>query len=313
MFNASQIPTLFTVQDVLRGAYPARIQEFTEAGQRADIPPADEDQERIAVVLVDYQYDFVAPDGSLYVPGSQEDIARFLVWFYTNAQRISSVYTSLDTHLPLQIFFSSWWRSPETGQPPLPFTEITVEDITNNVWTPLFEQEWSIHYVHMLKQKAKKNLMIWPYHTMQGTLGHMLSAPISEALAWYSAARNTQAMYIVKGLTTRSEFYGIFGAEIADPKDATSNLNITLLDAVMKHDRVYIAGEAKSHCVLESERQLIDHFKNQPEFMKRLHILTDCTSSVKHPLIDFEALTESELKGMEQLGVQMVLSTDPRS
>ncbi len=311
MFNSAHIPTLFTVQDVLRGAYPARIQEFTEAGQRAGFLAADEDQEKIAVVLVDYQYDFVAPDGALYVPGSQEDIARFLVWFYTNAHRISSVYASLDTHLPLQIFFSSWWQSPKTGKPPLPFTEITVEDITNNVWVPLFEQEWSTNYVHMLKQEAKKNLMIWPYHTMEGTLGHMLSAPISEVLAWYSAARNTQPTYIVKGRTTRSEFYGIFGAEIPDPKDATSNLNITLLDAVMTHDRVYVAGEAKSHCVLESEHQIIDHFKKQPELIRRLHFLTDCTSSVKHPLIDFEALTEIELAGMEQLGVQMVLSTDP--
>ncbi|MBV9690834.1 MAG: hypothetical protein JO202_14140 [Ktedonobacteraceae bacterium] len=153
--------------------------------------------------------------------------------------------------------------------------------------------------------------MIWPYHTMEGTLGHMLSAPISEALAWYSAARNTQPTYIVKGRTRRSEFYGIFGAEIPDAKDATSNLNITLLDAVMKHDKVYVAGEAKSHCVLESERQLIGYLKDRPELMKRLHFLTDCTSSVKHPLIDFEALTETELAGMAQLGVQMVLSADP--
>ena len=80
--------------------------------------------------------------------------------------------------------------------------------------------------------------MVWPYHTMEGTLGHMLVAPISEAISWHSAARNTQPTYVVKGRTIRTEFYGIFGAEIPDPEDLESGLNVTLLSAVMKHDRV---------------------------------------------------------------------------
>jgi nicotinamidase/pyrazinamidase len=42
-----------------------------------------------------------------------------------------------------------------------------------------------------------------------------------------------------------------------------------------------------------------------------LHFLRDCTSSVKHPTIDFDALAEAELADMERQGIQMVLSTDP--
>ncbi len=61
--------------------YAARIEEFTEAGRRADLTPASSDGEKIAVVLVDYQHDFVDPTGTLYVPGAQEDGARFLAWF----------------------------------------------------------------------------------------------------------------------------------------------------------------------------------------------------------------------------------------
>lgn len=309
MTNPSTAP--FDVQDAFRGAYPARIQEFTEAGRQAGLSPAHEDREKIAVVLVDYQHDFVDPTGTLYVPGSQDDVARFLTWFYTNAHRITSVYASLDTHLPIQIFYSSWWKNPQTGEYPQPFTVITEEDVINRKWIPVIEPEWSVHYVHELKQGAKKDLMIWPYHTMEGTLGHMLVAPISEAIAWHSAARDTQPTYIVKGLTPRTEFYGIFGAEIPDPDVPESDLNTPLLDAVMKHDKVYIAGEAKSHCVLETERQLVSRFGNQPELMKRLYFLRDCTSSVKHPVVDFDALAEEELTKMERLGVQMVMSTDP--
>jgi len=139
----------------------------------------------------------------------------------------------------------------------------------------------------------------------------MLVAPISEAIAWHSAARNTQPTYVVKGRTIRTEYYGIFGAEIPDPEDPDSGLNVTLLDAVMKHDRVFVAGEAKSHCVLETERQLVSRFGSSPEFLKKLYFLKDCTSSVQHPAIDFDTLAEAELKDMERQGVQVVLSTDP--
>jgi nicotinamidase-related amidase len=311
MTNPSTAPSPFNVQDAFRGSYPARVQEFTEAGRRAGLASAHEDREKVALVLVDYQHDFVDPTGALYVPGSQDDVARLLGWFYSNAHTISSVYASLDTHLPFQIFYSSWWKNPKTGEHPQPFTVITEEDVTGMKWVPVIQPNWSVRYVHQLKQKAKKDLMIWPYHTMEGTLGHMLVAPISEAIAWHSAAKNTQPTYVVKGRTIRTEYYGIFGAEIPDPDDPDSGLNVTLLDAVMKHDKVYIAGEAKSHCVLETERQLVGRFGNQPELMKRLYFLRDCTSSVKHPVIDFDVLAEEELADMERLGVQMVLSTDP--
>jgi nicotinamidase/pyrazinamidase len=311
MVNLSTAPALFSVQDAFKGPYPTRFQEFTEAGRKAGFIAAHEDREKIALVLVDYQHDFVDPTGTLYVPGSQDDVARLLTWFYTNAHRISSVYASLDTHLPFQIFYSSWWKDPKTGEHPQPFTVITVDDVTSMRWVPVIQPDWSIKYVHLLQQQAKKDLMIWPYHTMEGSLGHMLVAPISEAIAWHSAARQTQPTYVVKGRTIRTEYYGIFGAEVPDPDDPSSGLNETLLDAVMRHDKVYIAGEAKSHCVLETERQLVGRFGNQPDLLNRLHFLRDCTSSVKHPSIDFDKLAETELAAMERQGVQMVLSTDP--
>ncbi len=311
MANPSNTPALFSDQDAFRGPYAAHIQEFTEAGRQAGLNLVHEDREKIALVLVDYQHDFVDPSGTLYVPGSQDDVARLLAWFYTNAHKITSVYASLDTHLPFQIFYGSWWKDPKTGEHPQPFTPITVDDVNNMRWVPDIQPDWSIKYVHQLQQQAKKDLMIWPYHTMEGSLGHMLVAPISEAIAWHSAARHAQPTYIVKGRTTRTEYYGIFGAEVPDPEDPESSLNVTLLDAVMKHDRVYIAGEAKSHCVLETERQLVNRFGNQPELLKKLHFLRDCTSSVQHPSFDFDAMAEAELAEMERRGVQMVLSTDP--
>jgi nicotinamidase-related amidase len=306
-------PTLFSSQDAYKPAYAARIEEFIEAGRQTDLPPASGDQEKIAVILVDYQHDFVNPSGALYVPGSQEDIERFLIWFYKNADRITSIYASMDTHLPYHIFYDAWWKNPRTGEHPHPFTEITEEDVMKEIWVPSFQSEldWSLHYVRLLKQQAKKNLMIWPYHTLEGTLGHMLCAPISEAIAWHSAARNTQPEYIAKGRTRRTEYYGIFGAEIPDPDDPDSDLNIEVLEALMEHDKVYVAGEAKSHCVLESEKQLVHYFGNRQQLVNKVHFLIDCTTSIKTPTFDFEEQTEKELAEMQKMGVKMVRSSDP--
>jgi nicotinamidase/pyrazinamidase len=303
-------PAIFDPQDAFRGPYAARIAEFSEAGRQAGLRPAAEDRERVALVLVDYQHDFVDPSGTLYVPGSQEDVARLLSWFYRCADRISAIYASLDTHLPFQIFYGSWWQNPATAEHPAPFTTITAEEVAEGRWQPLLEPEWSRHYVQELRERARKELMIWPYHTMQGTLGHMLVAPLSEALAWHSAARQTQPRYIVKGLTPRTEFYGIFGAEVPDPSTPESGLNTALLEEILQYDRVYLAGEAKSHCVLESGRQLVQYCAGRPELLQRLYVLRDCTSAVRHPSIDFDALAEEELARWERLGVQLVRSSD---
>lgn len=308
MADLSGAPSLVDERDAFRRAYSARIQAFTEAGREAGLTPAGQDSERVAVVLVDYQHDFVDPAGALSVPGAQEDIARFLRWFYANAAHITSVYASLDTHLPNQIFFSDWWHAPRTGEHPQPFTPISAADVNSGRWLPIFEPEWSVYYVNKLAEQARKDLMIWPHHTMQGTLGHMLVAPLSEAIAWHSAARATRPVYLTKGLTPRTEFYGIFGAEVHDPLDPASSSQLALLDAVTRHDRVYLAGEARSHCVLETTRQLVAHLSQQPELISRLHLLDDCTSSVRHPEVDFDALASQELHHLKQQGLHIVTS-----
>lgn len=304
-------PSLYTAGDAYREPYAPRVSAFMEEGLAAALAPARADTRTLALVLVDAQHDFVDPAGTLAVPGAQDDVARLLAWLYANAGAITHIYASLDTHLPGQIFYSAWWVDPRTGAHPAPFTPITVEDVERGVWAPATAPDWSRAYLRLLREQARKDLMIWPPHTMEGALGHMLAPPLSEALAWHSAARDVRPTYINKGRTPRTEFYGIFGAEVTDPDDPRSALNISLMDEVMRYDQVYLAGEARSHCVLETARQIVARFSGQPEILGRLHILRDCMSSVAHPAIDFDALASAEFSEMERLGVRFVTSADP--
>lgn len=306
-------PSLYDPKDAFKDMYPARTQAFAEEGRLAGLRPASKDPRKIALIVVDMQHDFVHPKGNLSVPGSQDDVNRLVDFIYRNAQEITSTYVSLDSHQEYQIFFGHWWIDPITKTHPAPFTIITVDDVARGRWQPLLDPKWSINYLSELKKNAQKDLMIWPEHTMIGTVGHNLVPVLSEALAFHSTARLSQVSFLVKGTVPQVEHYGIFAPEVLYPKNPNGGLNTSILDAIAVHDLIYVAGEAKSHCVLETMKQLVSYFTGQPDVIRKIRFLTDCTSSVVHPAVDFDALANAQLSAMARIGVQMVESTDPIS
>lgn len=310
-------PKLFDKKDSQKEMYRARISAFIDEGKRAKLRPATKDDRKTALIVVDMQWDFVHPSGNLPVPGSQDDVARLTDFIYKNIEDISSIYASLDTHQEFQIFSPSWWRYMDTGECPDPFTLIQLNQKNESVDSngrrimPVLDPRWTLNtYLPQLKLKAQKDLMIWPYHCILGTMGHNLMPVLNEAFAFYSAARLSSVVRLIKGTCPQVEHYGIFAPEVEYPGHPNGGINTAVLDAIANHDLVYVAGEAKSHCVLETMKQLVGYFSNQPEVIKKIRFLTDCTSSVTHPAIDFESLAKAELKKMEKKGVVLVKSTD---
>jgi nicotinamidase-related amidase len=283
----------------------------TAAGQQARVSPADQDTRRVMLLLVDAQVDFIHADGSLSVPGAIDDTRRTIDWIFRHLDRITTIAASLDTHVPLQIFYPDWWVDGE-GRHPAPFTLITADEVDLGVWRPTVEEEWSRAYVHRLEEGSRKVLTIWPYHTMLGTPGHSLTPALYEAIAFHAAARSTRPMFLEKGSIPRTEHYSILEPEVKVPEEPLGTLNQEFIDLVAGHDEVYIAGQAKSHCVLETTRSLINHFAvTRPELIDRYHVLMDCTSSVVHPAVDFEAIAAGEYARWErEHGLRLVTSAD---
>lgn len=304
------IPTLYTPSDVEK-LYTPRSEFITEGTKNRTKTTANEDKRKLALLIVDGQWDFVSPLGGLPVPGAIADIQRLIEFIYKNLGDITSIFASMDAHLLYHIFSSTWWRNRD-GNPPPPYTAIFYKDIKAVNWKPIIDPLWSTEYVKKLEAQAQKPLMIWPTHCLQGTPGQALVPALSEAIMYHAVARGSQPTYLEKGKNPRTEHYGIFKAEIEDPKDVSTQLNTMVLDIIAKNDLIYVAGEAKSHCVLETMNQLVAYFgKTQPETIKKIRFLMDCTSSVKHPDIDFEAIANGELDRMVQKGVVLVNSTDP--
>lgn len=247
------------------------------------IGPASEDTIRTLLLLVDPQQDFME-DGSLGVPGSHADMARTIRFLYGCMDRISQICVSLDTHDPHQIFHPCWWVDPLGRHAPA-FTTIHAADVMDGHWLPVFEPERSLRYVQALERESRKELVVWPYHCLQGTTGAAMENQLANLVYYHAVARQAPALKIAKGMEPLTEMYGIFQPEF----EPSSSVNTALLDELAQYDRILVAGQAKSHCVMASVEQFLVHFAARPEITARLYLLEDCMSVIP----GFEATTEA--------------------
>jgi nicotinamidase-related amidase len=276
----------------------------------AGLPPVAVDRLKIQLLIVDMQVDFCQTNGALYVPGAAEDVQRLIRFIYRQAECITDIICSLDSHLPYQIFHPAWWADGKGNHPP-PFTIISHKDVEERKWVPLIEPEWSARYTQALEEQAKKELTIWPYHCLIGSSGHSLEPDLFSAVLWHSLARGSQPTWWTKGDIPKTEHYSIFQPEIPVYGHPQGGKSLEFLNLIKACDRILIAGEAETHCVLETVEDLVEEFTDQPEILQRIYILQDCTSPIRHPKIDYEAITHERFAAFAEKGINFIKSTDP--
>ncbi len=309
MNRMKHIPAFYHAEDVGQ-LYVPRTEEAVNAGLASDLLSAEDDEQRTLLLLIDAQVDFVHTDGALSVPGAVDDTRRTIEWIFRHAERITAIAASLDSHIPTQIFYPTWWVD-EQGNHPTPYTVITCDEVDRGVWRPVYEPQWSLRYVHELETDARKQLMIWPYHTMIGTPGHAITPALYEAIAFHAAARGSEPLFLHKGMIAKTEFYSMLEPEVKVVNEPQGELNVEFLKKLMRYDRIYVAGQAKSHCVLETITSVMRHYHGKPEALSKWYVLTDCMSSVAHPQIDFDAMANRYFEHFAETGLNLVQSTDP--
>lgn len=293
--------------------YVPNITAVKEEVARGTAIPSSMDKpgQRTALLLIDCQVDFCLPPpiGQLYVDNSELDMFRIIDLILNNMPRITTIYPTLDTHIVFQIFYGYWWVD-DKGNHPLPFTVITSADVNNGKYKPVIDPVWSLEYVKTLEKQTNQPLMIWPEHAMLGTPGHALVPALYEICYYHAALRRSQISFQLKGDVPETEMFGIFRPEVLVPRNPRGGINTAFLNLMGKYDRLLVGGQAKSHCVLESLRQLVEFFKDQQEVLQKIVIMKDCMSSVKHPDVDFEAIANAEFAKFEKAGLQIIDSTE---
>jgi len=251
--------------------------------------------------IKDYMPEYIVKEGSLLVPGGYDDMVRVAKMIETEGHKFDDIFVTLDTHHYLDIAHPVFWMSGDGKTNPTPFTIITKADVENGVWRasiPFFQQH-CLDYVTQLEDNGRYPLCIWPVHCAIGTFGHNVVEPLKVALALWEKKRKGYVDYVTKGSNFKSEHYSAVKADVPDPSDSSTNLNHKLITALKEFDIIAIAGEARSHCVANTIRDIAAEFGD--EHVKKMVLLEDAMSDVP----GFENLGNDFMEDMIKLGVKV--------
>lgn len=242
---------------------------------------------KTCLLIIDPQVDF-HEHGSLAVPGANADSAR--ITSLINSKKFDMIVVTLDTHQFVDIGHPIWWVN-ENNEEPTPLTVITRKDMEEKKWKTARpeDQIWSLNYLQKLEENKRFQHCIWPYHCIIGTPGHGIVPSINKALEGWARKNNQLVTYIWKGTNPKAEMYSAFRADVEVPGADETKLNRQVLDRFYTMDRIAICGEASSHCVFYSLKDMIDYFDTKSGKSPNITLLKDCTS----PVPGFEKSTET--------------------
>lgn len=273
-----------------------------------------------SLLIIDPQYDFydvplheqltldahsttISP--SLPVPHSWEDAQQLATFINKQRNNINTIVVTLDSHHEYDIAHALYWQNKH-GQHPAPFTLISHQNIIDGLWQPtnLALLDHVLKYTQSLEQTGKYSLIIWPTHCVIDSVGHTIVAPIQVAIdAWEKQTALLQRT-LSKGENPHTEHYGGCEAEYPLHDDIKTQFDPQLTTLVLQSDRVFISGQALSHCVASTVEQMVD--KLSPANINKLTILIDTTS----PVAGFEQQAQAFIERMVTLGVNIANTTD---
>ena len=333
----SSIPSFFnpnTVGKIWRVPYQTRASEAQTYAKTHDITPAYTDKSRICLLAIDVQNTFCLPDFELFVGGRSgngavEDTRRLCEFVYRNLGILTEIAPTMDTHAAAQIFHPMFWVSA-AGEHPAPMTMISAEEIAQGQWRvnpaiarniasvqsetkPVDVAAFALHYARQLGAANKYPLTIWPYHSMLGGIGHALVPAFEEACFFHNMARQSQTHLEIKGDNPLTENYSVLSPEVLSGADnqPIAQKNSDFVQHLLGFDAVIIAGQAKSHCVAWTIRDLLSEIQAiDPALASKVYLLEDCTSPVVVPgVVDFTEAADASYQEFETAGMHIVQST----
>lgn len=279
---------------------------------------------KVELLIIDPQYDFIdVPEDfksttinavtnkvekvqpALPVPGAWDDSLRLAKFIDKFGASIQQIKVTLDTHQQYDVAHPLFWVD-KNGKHPDPFTAITNQEIQDRVWRPIDESktDYVLKYTETLENEGLYVLFIWPPHCLVGTDGYKVIQPIMNELMNWEKRYIGRVSYVSKGHNPFTEHYGGFRAEVPMDNDPTTQLNLRLIKSIESSDLVFLSGQALSHCVASTVRQLVDNFGD--ENIKKLVLLVDTSS----PVTSFEKMGEEFIAEMKQKGMKIVKTSD---
>lgn len=260
---------------------------------------------KVHILIIDPQNDFCHPDGALSVPGGMDDMDRLALMTKRIRNKIDDIHVTLDSHHSFDIAHPTFWKD-SSGKNPNPFTIIKATDLENGTWNTTVPSlhKRALNYLKELEKNARYDLCVWPEHALIGTDGHNIVPNLFQELQEWER-RPAILDTVTKGSNPWTEHYSAVRAEVPDPEDPSTQLNTQLVKTLMEADIVAIAGQASSHCVANTVRDVANAF-NDDSYVQKLHYLKDASSAVP----GCEQMEVDFLKEMEARGMKITSTTD---
>jgi nicotinamidase-related amidase len=257
------------------------------------------------LLIIDPQNDFCDPNGNLFVPGADKDIERLSDFISKNRAKINDIHVTMDMHHTIDVAHPIFLKD-SNGNHPKPFTIIDIDDVkTGKITTtnPSFLLRFT-KYLQALLDNGRYPHCIWPPHCLIGSEGSNIQKNLFEVLLEWEKEEFGIVNYVTKGSNFWVEHFSAVQAEVPDPEDPSTQLNIQLIETLQKVDRILISGQALSHCVANTIRDIADNFGE--ENIKKFVLLEDTSSSVP----GFESLGDHFINEMTGRGMQVSNTKD---
>lgn len=252
---------------------------------------------KIHLLVIDPQIDFCDPKGALYVKGAENDMQRLAEFVRTRGHKLEDIHVTLDSHRRLHIAHPEFWIDSNGKHPP-PITKITKSDVEAGKWRcsiPTYHA-YTLEYLTKIETGQRYNLTIWPPHCLIGSQGHAVYPVLFEALNNWCIKNLADVHYVTKGSNIKTEHYSAVRAEVPDPKDPTTQLNMDFINVLMQADEIAVAGEAGDFCVANTVRDIANGFKDD-SYVKKMVLLEGCYSPI-FPAEQDKFIREMTARGM---------------
>lgn len=292
---------------------------------------------KVHLLIVDPQNDFCVADdghgnkGTLVIPGADEDMIRVAAMLGRIGHKLDDIHVTLDSHQTIGVERPRWWKRVGDGGLPAPFTILGIhpdgkrivkmDPQADGTMAPTDEEytttmpsflhsggptgDGAFGYLKALANKGRYPHVVWTVHCRVASWGFSVIPVLDKALMEWEDKEFGRINYVTKGNNPYTEHFSGVQAEVPDPADPTTQVNTGLIQTLEEADIIAITGEALSHCVANTVRDIADCFSD-PKYVEKLVLLTDTTSNVG----GFEFLGDAFLQEMKAKGMQTSTSTE---
>ncbi len=266
------------------------------------------------LLIIDPQNDFCdlpadfVPAGeapALPVPGAHADMQRVAGLINRGLEGIGGISVTIDSHHRIDIAHPAFWMTGEGGAV-APFTQITSADLAAGTYAPRDPAALTRvrSYLEQLEADARYTLMVWPTHCEIGSWGNNVHTDVRRAYNRWEEKTLRSVTKLIKGTNPWTEHYSAIQAEVPDEDDDTTQLNAGFIGMLAQADKVYITGEAGSHCVKATTEHIVASWDQAQ--LSKLVLVTDCMS----PVTGFAEQYDAFVATMRARGVQVMQSSD---